>query len=399
MHKELIIITRQFPFGNNETFLESEIFVIAKYFKRIIILPCTNCKTQRKVPDNVVVNNLIYKDYTNSLKWGFSTLISFSFYTKHFKFFFYVRNLNQFLMLIKYCISYTIFLYKSKIIIKNYVNNIVYSYWFKSFLNAFTEVNKGDMKIVTRVHRVDLYEEFSPLGYFPNRKLIIKKIDKIYSISYHGFNYLKEKYNIQNICVSRLGVSTKNLICNRSLQSNFSIVSVSNIIPIKNVILIARSIIYFASKNPHIVIKWNHFGDGLEMINLNHVVNNNSLKNLTIFLNGKVKNSDIYHFYSNSSVDVLINLSFSEGLPVSMMEAISFGIPLIGTNVGAVSEIINSSTGILINNNPSIYIVSSALNDIYLNPPNRNLIFNFWKNNFSANTNYSKFALELIQNL
>ncbi len=397
MNDDLIIVTRQYPFGNNETFLESEIPIISKYFKRIIIFPCTNCELQREIPENVVVNNLIYKDYSNRVKWGLLTLISFSFYTKHFKFFFTVRNKPQLLALIKYCVAHTIFLNKSNKIINNYKENLVYSYWFTAFINAFIEINRGKMKIVTRVHRGDLYEEFSPLGYFPNRNLIISKIDKIFSISNHGFNHLNEKFNIQNLSVSRLGVSSKNLICNQSIEFNFSIVSVSNIIPIKNVILIARSIIHFANKNPEINITWNHFGDGIEMKNLKDLINRNPLTNLTIFLNGRVSNLNILDFYSKSSVDVLINLSLSEGIPVSMMEAISFGIPLIGTNVGAVSEIINSSTGILLNDIPSIYSISNALYNIYSTPPNRDFIHIFWKNNYSADSNYRKFALELIQ--
>lgn len=397
MHKDLIIVTRQYPFGNNETFLESEIPIIAKYFRRIIIFPSTSSKTQRAVPKNVVINNLIYKDYSNWVKWGFLTLISISFYFKNLIFFIKIRNKKQFLELIKHCVSYTIYLNKSKKIIRNYNIDLVYSYWFTSFLDAFIEINCDKVKIVTRVHRGDLYEEFSPLGYFPYRTSIISKIDRIFSISNHGLNYLNEKYNINNLSVSKLGVSSKNLICSPSLNFNFSIVSVSNIIPIKNVTLIAQSIINFATRNPEINVHWNHFGDGIELNNLRDLINRNTLNNLTIFLNGRVSNLDILDFYSNSSVDVLINLSLSEGIPVSMMEAISFGLPLIGTNVGAVSEIINSSTGILLNDRPSIYSISNALDNIYLNPPNRESIYNFWKNNFSADTNYRKFALELIR--
>ena len=32
--------------------------------------------------------------------------------------------------------------------------------------------------------------------------------------------------------------------------------------------------------------------------------------------------------------DLFVNMSLSEGIPVSIMEAISFGIPIIATNVG-----------------------------------------------------------------
>ena len=46
--------------------------------------------------------------------------------------------------------------------------------------------------------------------------------------------------------------------------------------------------------------------------------------------------------------DLFVNMSLSEGIPVSIMEAISFGIPIIATNVGGNAEIVNDETGVLI---------------------------------------------------
>ena len=45
-----------------------------------------------------------------------------------------------------------------------------------------------------------------------------------------------------------------------------------------------------------------------------------------------------------------MNVSESEGIPVSIMEASSFGIPVIATNVGGVGEIVeNGYNGLLLN--------------------------------------------------
>ena len=47
--------------------------------------------------------------------------------------------------------------------------------------------------------------------------------------------------------------------------------------------------------------------------------------------------------------DLLMNVSYFEGIPVSMMEALSVGIPLLGPDVGGVSEIIkNGYNGFLV---------------------------------------------------
>lgn len=45
-------------------------------------------------------------------------------------------------------------------------------------------------------------------------------------------------------------------------------------------------------------------------------------------------NQLVYDFYRNNDVDVFVNLSESEGIPVSIIETISFGVPVVATDVG-----------------------------------------------------------------
>ena len=84
---------------------------------------------------------------------------------------------------------------------------------------------------------------------------------------------------------------------------------------------------------------------------------------------------------SKNYIDALINVSESEGLPFSMMEAISFGIPVIGTNVGGVKEIINNDTGILLEKDFEIKSLSSLIDNLRENQitssENRKLIRGF----------------------
>jgi glycosyltransferase involved in cell wall biosynthesis len=69
---------------------------------------------------------------------------------------------------------------------------------------------------------------------------------------------------------------------------------------------------------------------------------------LEIKLNGFVDNKNLIKFYQSQPVDLFLNVSASEGLPVSIMEALSFGIPVIATDVGGTSELVNENNGQLI---------------------------------------------------
>lgn len=97
-------------------------------------------------------------------------------------------------------------------------------------------------------------------------------------------------------------------------------------------------------------IKWTIIGDGVlkELIEseTKELVNSNPL--ITINLVGQYSNKQVHDFYKNNHVDLFINVSKIEGLPVSIMEACSYGIPSIGTDVGGTSEIITKLNGFLI---------------------------------------------------
>jgi glycosyltransferase involved in cell wall biosynthesis len=78
----------------------------------------------------------------------------------------------------------------------------------------------------------------------------------------------------------------------------------------------------------------------------------NSIKNkrqgLKVILHGYVSNQTLINFYQKQQVDLFVNVSSSEGLPVSIMEALSFGIPVIATDVGGTSELVSDKVGELI---------------------------------------------------
>ena len=64
-------------------------------------------------------------------------------------------------------------------------------------------------------------------------------------------------------------------------------------------------------------------------------------------------------------IDIFINVSSSEGLPVAIMEAISFDIPIIATNVGGTSEIVTPETGILIAPDSAPELIAARIRELY----------------------------------
>ena len=102
--------------------------------------------------------------------------------------------------------------------------------------------------------------------------------------------------------------------------------------------------------------------------------------------------------YAEKHFDLFINVSESEGIPVSIMEAMSFGIPVIATDVGGTSEIVeNCYNGVLIE--PEF--IPGEVAGIIINLSNsdnsdmRSAARKSWEKKYNAVNNYRKFYEDL----
>jgi len=93
--------------------------------------------------------------------------------------------------------------------------------------------------------------------------------------------------------------------------------------------------------------RWTHLGDGPQMDTLREEVAVHRVTDAVTLL-GHVDNTQVMATQRDLKPSVFVNLSSSEGLPVSMMEVASLGIPIIATGVGGVGEIVSSDNGHLL---------------------------------------------------
>ena len=71
-------------------------------------------------------------------------------------------------------------------------------------------------------------------------------------------------------------------------------------------------------------IEWTHIGGGILLADLIVQAANLMPKNIKCVWLGDLANEAVIEFYRNNPVHLFVNVSESEGLPVSIMEAISF---------------------------------------------------------------------------
>jgi len=290
------------------------------------------------------------------------------------------------------------YLKKNKIDLQNC---LFYTYWFETAATGigWLKARYPNLKLVSRAHGYDLYEErFSP-AYIPFRKESLGALDRLFINSEFGYKYLSQKFPkyISKFEIARLGVSSNNKKNNPSSDGICRIASCSNIVMVKRVDLLCKGLQYLASSQPTQIFEWNHFGDGPLMSKLT-VLAQTSPTNLTIRLWGQTPNERILVYYTENPIDLFINTSSSEGVPVSIMEAQSFGIPAIAPQVGGIPDIISFQNGYLLDPNPTPSEIAQAAWEMYTSPDitlKRRASLQNWQNKFNATVNYQDFSRQI----
>jgi glycosyltransferase involved in cell wall biosynthesis len=149
-------------------------------------------------------------------------------------------------------------------------------------------------------------------------------------------------------------------------------------------------------------IEWRHFGDGILKNDLEALASERLKLSVGISYRfmGHYPNDELLKYYSRNHVDLFINTSLTEGIPVSIMEAQCFGIPVIATDTGGVKEVVTYGTGSLlpVDFNPGD-LATLIENYLKLTEEETEVIrmncIKNWDSNFSALSNYNNFILKV----
>jgi len=397
--KILLLFTSSFPYGEGEQFIETEIDFLSQAFEEVHIYPLSTKGVKRNVPSNVVIRNVqLYASYSRLklwLKYGVSILKL------------YLRQLKATRHPEKYSgnhwkqlnflshrvadaerVAHTIGSYDTKSI-------VVYSYWFNVWamcLLLAKELKLANISVLTRAHGGDLDENRKKQKYFPFRSLEIQLMDKVVSVSEFGRKLLVDAYpdNANRFAVSRLGVNDNGVNPTAQAGGRFKVVTCSFVYGLKRLHLVADIL-----ERTGLEIDWVHFGDGELMESLKERCRKLPDRITTDF-RGLVANSDVINYYVTTHVDLFMNVSELEGIPVSIMEAISFGIPVTGCRICGVPEIVTAQTGLLLEKDFDIDEVADQVKEFLLKNAEETATFRkgvreFWNANFNAKENYQRF--------
>ena len=393
---ELLFFTSQYPYGTSETFIENEIEHLSKAFDKVYVFPLTKVDGIRDTPSNVEVINIVpsynrkevfRKDFILFLKIIASDFFQGNLFNNEYK-----NTISRLLQLFSKSYQLERWLEQNDI-----ENPFFYTYWFEDWATILSILkNKGIVNLfISRAHGFDIYEDRHFGNYIPFRRFQLKKINNLYCASRPSMEYMQKRYSkySNKIKYSHLGVPRRgdNIIID---SEELLIVSCSNIIPLKRVCKISEALEYVNVK-----IKWIHFGDGEDSNMLKEYIKSLG-SNISVSLKGRISNQELMRFYTEKSIDLFIHLSKTEGgVPVSIQEVVSFGIPVFATDAGGTKEIVNEQTGKLYPNNIDVkklaFDIENFKSSKYSTEGFRKGVRAYWKENFDACENYNEFIYKV----
>ena len=414
---ELLILTNCFPFSTGEQFFESEVpYWKSSNFSSVYICPRKQSGAMRTFPEGIGLirskAKYSFKLYRGLEKSFFlvKALMRRYFYNELI-FYFRVGSrpiaINVVIELVKQCAAFEEEKARIFRVLKRFKEPPnVYAYWNHLSCYAACYWKKKGLvrKVVSRAHGFDVYEERRIGCYLPLKRQFKDSMDCTFLIASQNSKYFEERYGFHTnkLRVSRLGVFPKRLPLVKAPKGNgvVNVLTISACIPLKRLDRIADALAIYARRNPKLHIKWHHLGGGKLYSEILRMVKNFHIDNLEIDASGQIDNTKVLKMLDMEYFDVFINASESEGVPVSIMEAMGHGIPAVAPNVGGVSELVNDDRGYLMPEKCSPNDILRGIEWVIISRNNQDMrlrAYDFISRNYNANINYRIFVKEVEQ--
>lgn len=388
MPSTLHLYTLGFPFGKGETFLETELPYLLMAFERIRVFPMRRSdEGLRALPESAEVVSL---DDLGRYSVSFAERIQFMrhemihpTFRKDFR-----NQWSQIGQLIRISKALTEYLSRASA-------DIHYSYWSSDWATVLGMLRKKGIlhNSISRAHGFDLYNERNPLGYQPYRWLQFSSGHLVKSISELGLQELRKQYPQGDIELARLGTNDFGIGPVPEDSNPLRIISCSAISSLKRVETIASAV-----KEMESPVHWTHVGDGPMKQRIAEIMGDDIGRHT---LTGHIERSEIMELYSSKPFHLFLSTSSSEGIPVSMMEALSFGIPVWSSRVGAVQEIVSPEHGRLLGADITPEELARELDLVARDSSDlisqRSRCRSFWESEYHSEKNYASFADDLLE--
>jgi len=345
---KIIYITTQTPWGRGETFIPEELLEMKRQEVDFLIIPRNPPKEIFHRDAKKLLENSIWFPLIN-----FKIIVSFlkTFFTR-IPFWKILENIIRYsrspIILIKNLVVFPKGVFIAEMIRKKNIEHI-HAHWGSTTATmAYIVSRLTSIPWSFTLHRWDIKEDNM-------LKEKVKSAKFIRCISEHGKNELFQiigKDYQEKIKVVHMGVKTPiDVSESEEPKGLFTIVTPANLLEVKGhkyLIEACFNLVRQGIKN----FQCFFYGDGPLRIRLENLIGEKKLTNF-VKMPGALPHEKLIKMYKNKEIDVVVLPSIitkieHEGIPVSLMEAMAYRIPVISTNTGGIPELLSNGAGIIV---------------------------------------------------
>ena len=420
---ELVLFSKQYPFGKKETYIHNEISALLQQFEKIYIVPVdyygdgsdigyqldhTRISIQLV---NAQSNQTFSYKLRKNVRCVFTVLKEMIYGRDGYN---HLLHFRSAMANAKVCYDQANVLYNG--LFADGKRRVMYSYWFhRSVVTAafLTRYFKPGMPLIARAHSSDLYHkdwnsiiQLEKFPFMPFEWFKVFSVSRVFAITDHGAAHFKRVFPTMTakFGVARLGVAHPEKVNPFNDSTTFRLVTCSGITRNKRILrmpgvlalLNEQMVAHGLNQN----LEWVHIGSATEE-NLEAIRNDMKMRNVEHLCNlkGWMNQDQIRNYYETAQVNVFLNISRAEGLPVSVMEAFSYSIPAIVTATVGNPEIVDDSCGRVIpvdftDDQLVREILKLMLSASLQEEWRRGALLKF-EHDYNASNNYRDFALAL----
>ncbi len=403
MTKTLILLTSSYPFGRGEPFVADEMPYLASAFQRIIVVSNdTSGPLVHELPPSATRVRRSYELGAGSKAASVAGVFSPSVHEELRL----VRDRYRIQVGRRVLATALVSWRKAHVfarLIRDLAHGVpdgevhAYSHWANDMaLAAAVARKKGWVhRAYCRAHGWDVY--MNRTGYLPFRDYLARHLDHLVFVSEDGRDHFESLLGMSyaSLSVARLG-TPPSFPGPVGRPRPFTVLSCSGMIPLKRVDLIARALHLVASE-----VRWVHAGDGPARAEVEAACRGLPSR-VQVELRGALPHAAVMRLYPEVRPALFLNVSMTEGIPVSMMEALSAGVPVMGTEVGGVRELVEpGANGVLLPSDPTPGDLGAALDRFAALPEAEHArlargAWATWDEHFNAERNYPAF-LRLVR--
>ena len=234
-------------------------------------------------------------------------------------------------------------------------NITLYAYWmsYEAYAAALSKRKHKNLRLLVRGHAFEIDEQRNAMNPYLMKQTIFEMADRLFLISeYAKQQYLRYmKIGADNEKLRVLGVGSRGEKTGADhapplfSEGCLKLVSCATISEIKQLPVLVDALSCYQG----VPLRWLHLGGGPEEAAVRAYAAEKLAESpaVSFEISGRIENETVQETYAKQGFDLFVNTSRMEGVPVSMMEAMRFGIPIIAPRVGGIPELVDDAVGIL----------------------------------------------------